>query len=169
MATVTQRKLAEIVGVSYPTVNRILNGNKNVRHGLRKKVLEAADLLGYRKNLAARSLSTQRSYAVGIILTNSPHSYWSDVLSSLEGNMRMKEYQVVVCHTKETISSDSSRELEFMLSQGVDGIIIAANPPFEKENSFLKVAATGTPLLLLNNFLPGVPASYLGKIGRAHV
>ena len=65
----TLSDVAEAVGVSAQTVSRVLNNHPSVRPETRQKVLAAVQALGYEPNLAARSLASGSSGAVGILLT----------------------------------------------------------------------------------------------------
>ena len=65
----TLSDVAEAVGVSSQTVSRVLNKHPSVRPETRQKVLAAVQALGYEPNLAARSLASGSSGAVGILLT----------------------------------------------------------------------------------------------------
>ena len=66
---VTLSDVADAVGVSPQTVSRVLNNHPSVRPETRQKVLAAVRALGYEPNLAARSLASGSSGAVGILLT----------------------------------------------------------------------------------------------------
>ena len=66
---VTLSDVADAVGVSPQTVSRVLNHHPSVRPETRQKVLAAVQALGYEPNLAARSLASGSSGAVGILLT----------------------------------------------------------------------------------------------------
>src|SRR5690606_3745935 len=48
--------VAALAGVSHQTVSRVLNNFEGIRPETRERVLEAIDQLGYRRNLAARTL-----------------------------------------------------------------------------------------------------------------
>ena len=58
--------VAKLAGVSHQTVSRVLNGNPNVRPELVERVQQAIQQLGYRRNTAARALSTGRSMNLGL-------------------------------------------------------------------------------------------------------
>src|SRR5660397_81096 len=64
--------VAARAGVSHQTVSRVLNGFEGVRPGTRDRVVAAITELGYRRNVAARSLATGRSQAVGVLIPNTP-------------------------------------------------------------------------------------------------
>src|SRR5450432_3739667 len=59
--------VAQIAGVSHQTVSRVLNDHPAVRPETRDRVLAAIEMLGYRRNSAARALVTKRSQTIGVI------------------------------------------------------------------------------------------------------
>jgi LacI family transcriptional regulator len=65
--TVKIDDVARLAGVSAKTVSRVLNGEAHVRNQKREAVDRAIAALGYRPNLAARSLASSRSFVVGVI------------------------------------------------------------------------------------------------------
>src|SRR5215213_6720111 len=62
---ITQIDVADFAGVAKGTVSYALNGNELIKAATRQKVLDAAELLGYRPNFTARNLRTNRSSTVG--------------------------------------------------------------------------------------------------------
>ena len=66
----TIRDVAERAGVSKSLVSLVLRGEPMVREDKRRRVQQAADELGYRMNLAARSLSNVRSKTVGVLVAD---------------------------------------------------------------------------------------------------
>src|SRR4051812_26251771 len=66
----TIRDVAERAGVSKSLVSLVMRGEPMVRDDKRRRVQQAADELGYRMNLAARSLSNIRSKAIGVLVAD---------------------------------------------------------------------------------------------------
>jgi LacI family transcriptional regulator len=62
---ITQIDVADLAGVAKGTVSYALNGNELIKPATRQKVLDAAALLGYRPNIMARNLKTNRAGIVG--------------------------------------------------------------------------------------------------------
>ena len=65
---VTMRDVAQKAGVSIKTVSRVVNNQGEIAEETRQRVLEAIETLGYRPNRIARSLATQRTHTVGLVV-----------------------------------------------------------------------------------------------------
>lgn len=87
--TSKRRQVAELAGVSEATVSRVLSGVGPIREQTRRRVLEAAERLGYTPSAIARSFATQRSGNIGVILPVVPKVrlfsayYFSEILSGI--------------------------------------------------------------------------------------
>src|ERR1700750_1660583 len=76
----TIRDVAERAGVSKSLVSLVMRGEPVVREDKRRRVRQAADELGYRMNLAARSLSNVRSRTVGVLVADLRNPLLVDVV-----------------------------------------------------------------------------------------
>jgi len=66
---VTLEQLAKTAGVSVSTISRALNNSRHtVNEETRERILTLAKQMGYRPNLVARSLKTERTHTIGIII-----------------------------------------------------------------------------------------------------
>jgi LacI family transcriptional regulator len=67
----TVKEVAARCGVSKATVSRVLNGNYrngfSVRHELRQRIIDVADAMGYRPNLAAKNLVQRQTKVIAIL------------------------------------------------------------------------------------------------------
>ncbi len=62
---ITQIDVADLAGVGKGTVSYALNGSDLIKPATRQKVMDAAQALGYRPNIMARNLKTNRAGIVG--------------------------------------------------------------------------------------------------------
>ena len=77
-ANLTLEDIARKAGVSRSTVSRVINDHPNVRTSVRKHVLEVIQSTGYHPNAAARTLASQRSWTIGLILPLSVSFFFTD-------------------------------------------------------------------------------------------
>lgn len=70
--------IAQLAGVSRSTVSRVINNHPNVSDSVRQRVLEIISQTGYQPNLAARSLASQRSNIIGLVIPRSVSNLFID-------------------------------------------------------------------------------------------
>lgn len=78
MPELTLEDIAKKAGVSRSTVSRVVNDQPNVREDVRKRVLEVIQSTGYHPNAAARTLASQRSWTIGLVLPQSVSFVFTD-------------------------------------------------------------------------------------------
>ena len=78
MADLTLEDIAKLAGVSRSTVSRVVNNHPNVSEKVRKRVLEVIQSTGYHPNIAARTLASQRSWMIGLVVPRSVSSFFTD-------------------------------------------------------------------------------------------
>ncbi|MCD4752896.1 MAG: LacI family transcriptional regulator [Anaerolineaceae bacterium] len=78
MPELTIEDIARKAGVSRSTVSRVLNRRVNVRDDTRQRILDVINSTGYRPHAAARTLASQRSEMIGLILPHSASTFFTD-------------------------------------------------------------------------------------------
>lgn len=78
MVDLTLVDIAKQAGVSRSTVSRVVNDDPNVSAGVRKRVLEVIQSTGYHPNAAARTLASQHSLTIGLLLPHSVSFFFTD-------------------------------------------------------------------------------------------
>jgi LacI family transcriptional regulator len=74
----TLEDIAKLAGVSRSTVSRVVNNHPNVRTDVRERVLRIIQNTGYHPNPAARTLASQHSWMIGLVLPRSVSSFFAD-------------------------------------------------------------------------------------------
>ena len=74
----TLEDIARLSGVSRSTVSRVVNNHPNVSEAVRGRVLDVIKSTGYHPNEAARTLASQRSWMLGLVLPRSVSSFFAD-------------------------------------------------------------------------------------------
>jgi DNA-binding LacI/PurR family transcriptional regulator len=119
----TQKELAKLAGVSAGTVSHVISGSTRVRERTRQKVLKAIKELDYRPNLIARSLKTNRTNTLGIVVPDITVAFFTKILRGAESAAREQGYFLIVLdsegqHTRE------SEMLALLRAHRVDGILL---------------------------------------------
>lgn len=78
MTDLTLEDIAKQAGVSRSTVSRVVNNHPNVSAKVRKHVLEVIQNTGFHPNAAARTLASQRSWTIGLLLPHSVSFFFTD-------------------------------------------------------------------------------------------
>ncbi len=116
--------VAERAGVSKSLVSLVMRGAPNVSDSSREAVLTAAAQLGYRPNTMARSLVQQRSYVIGVMVSDLANPFFIDVIAGATDTAREAEYRALV----NTGGRDEAKEadaIDTLLRLQVDGIVLA--------------------------------------------
>lgn len=94
--TVTIKDVATHAGVSPKTVSRVMNGEHHVKKAKQDAVLRAVEALGYRPNAFARSLSSARSYLIGLFFDDPASGYASQMQRGALNACRTHSYHLLV-------------------------------------------------------------------------
>lgn len=78
------KDVAKEAGVSIATVSRVLNDIDVVNEETKKRVKDAIDKLGYMPNIVARSLKTQETRTIGIIIPDISNQFYPEVVRGAE-------------------------------------------------------------------------------------
>jgi LacI family transcriptional regulator len=78
MKRLTLEEIGEIAGVSRATVSRVINNHPNIRPEVRERVKKVIAETGYQPNLAARSLASNESKILGLIMPSILQSAFTD-------------------------------------------------------------------------------------------
>lgn len=123
MKRVTIKDIAKIAGVSYATVSRALSDSPEISKETRERIKEICAREGYRPNTLARSLISNRTNVLGLIVPDISNAFYSEVAFSIETYARKRGYNVMLCNSLyDTQQVDDL--FNFLLGHQVDGIIL---------------------------------------------
>ena len=139
--------VARLAGVSRKTVSRTFNNEPYVSANVRRRVLDAAETLGYRPNQAARALASGRARAIGVITLGTAGYGPAALLVAIERAVRDAGYAFRLASTLGGDSAGIAAAVELLLEQGVDGLLLAE--PIDEQpvpvQTDLPVVFLGTP------------------------
>ncbi len=164
---VTSRDVAEAAGVSRTTVSFVLNDvpNTQIPAETRQRVWEAARRLGYYPDASARSLASQRSGNVGVLLCRSPDRAFGDVflmevLTGIHEVIHPRRYHMLLDTVEDVTAPDAY--IGLVRSRQVDGLIISG--PRTDDRQLRGLEAEGFPIVLLGR----LPESGLCQVDVDH-
>lgn len=149
---VTSYDVAREAGVSQSAVSRCFSEGASISKATRAKVMAAADALGYRPNAIARSLITQRSNMVAIVVANI--GFHPEVTAWLSRCFTARGLHVLLFTLEH--EGDADRVVDQIWQYRVDGVVAAVHLPTRHIETFAK---RRTPLVFLNRPHHDVPAN----------
>jgi DNA-binding LacI/PurR family transcriptional regulator len=116
--------VARLAGVSAQTVSRALSGHPNVQPSTRAKVLAAVEQLGYRRNSAARALSSGRSRTLGVVMLQTGFYSRTALTVGIESAAADADYSVSTATTPSLEPAAIEAAMSRLADQGVEGIVL---------------------------------------------
>lgn len=145
--------VAAVAGVSRGAVTRALNNKTDISEDTKRKVLDAADRLGYRPSRFARNLAARsKARAIGFVIKSFRNPFFTELAADLLAQARANGWQVVIA------SMDGVSEIEAIASLVGQVDLVAGH--FNAPAIDLKGAAEGMPLIYLEGMSdqPGIHA-----------
>jgi len=120
----TIRDVARAANVSTATVSHVFNNTRPVSEATRQAVLDAARRLNYRPSAIARSLTTRRTFTVGVIVADVLNPFFAGIIRGVEDLLWQQGRSLVVCSTDEQPEKEAYY-LHLLLERRVDGVLVA--------------------------------------------
>lgn len=122
----TMYDVAKLAGVSQPTVSRVLNRTETsaqISEETVQRVLLAVKKLGYRPNTLARSLRTQRTHTIAVMIADLGNSFYHPMVRTIQSIARQHGYEIVISNS-DHVYENEKHFCEIVLGRGVDGVIM---------------------------------------------
>ena len=143
----TIREVARAAGVSVATVSRVFNNSGPVGAATRARIETAARELRYVPNGAARSLITNRTHALGVVLPDLHGEFFSEVIRGVDAAARALGFHLLVS-SSHADARDMASALRTLRGR-VDALVVMA-PEAEADVLDDEIPA-GLPAVLLGN------------------
>jgi LacI family transcriptional regulator/LacI family repressor for deo operon, udp, cdd, tsx, nupC, and nupG len=145
---VTIKDIARLAGVTHSTVSRALHGNPAIAAETASRIKQIANDLGYVPSAVARGLKTNRSNAIGIIVSRIDDPFIGEILHGIEEVSQAAGYSLFVAASHR----DGDREQVIVRAMGerrVDGLIVCSTHFGDEHERKLK--PYGIPIVALDN------------------
>jgi LacI family fructose operon transcriptional repressor len=145
------KDVADAAQVSIATVSRVLADKPHVSDELRQRVMSAVKALGYRPNRIARSLRTQQSATIGLVVSDIRNPYFTAVSRAVEDMAYQNGMSVYLCNTDENPDKEEMY-LSVLRNENVAGIIFS--PTRKTAESFAQLNLD-IPTIAIDRPIPG--------------
>jgi DNA-binding LacI/PurR family transcriptional regulator len=123
---ITMRDVAKLAGVSQGTVSRVLSqslAQSPISEETYQKVLDAVERLGYHPNMTARSLRTQKTFMLAIMIADISNAFYHIMVRTIQGVARSHGYDVLMADTDQLYENEK-HFCEAVIRRPVDGVIM---------------------------------------------
>jgi LacI family transcriptional regulator len=151
--------VAKRAGVSKTTVSHVINDTRFVEETTKQRVFEAIAELGYRPSVVARSLTTNRTETVGVVVSDTSNYFFAEVLRGIEDVLMPENYALLVCNTAEILEREV-HYLDILIRQRVDGIIAAATS--QRWDILAQAEVQHTPVVFVDRSFEGLGGAFVG-------
>ena len=155
---VTLKEIAIALGVSTMTVSRALNNSDKVSDLTKKKIKAKASELGYTPNHIAKSLLSQKTNTIGVVIPEIHHMFFSQVISGIESVIYENNYHLFLTNSSEKFEREKN-VIEALRSRRVDGILISCAEDSNQDSYYKGLIDSGTRLVFFDRCVENIGAS----------
>ena len=149
MKPITIKDIASKLGLSVSTVSRALNDHPDIHDDTKASVNQLAGKLGYKPNIMARSLKSQQSNQIGVIVPEIRHDFFANAISGIEEVAYQKGYTVVVSQSNEDFNREKIN-LNSMYLNRVGGIIVSISQTTKTSDHFAQLLKNGVKMVFFD-------------------
>lgn len=122
--TTTIKDIARELGISPSTVSRALKDHFEISEETKRAVKRVAKELNYQPNSLALSLRNSKSNAIGVVIPEIVHFFFSTVISGIEDVAHSKGYNVIITQSNESYERELAN-VQTLFNNRVDGLLIS--------------------------------------------
>lgn len=160
----TLPEVAARAGVSTATAARALGGYGSVRESTRQRVLDAAEALGYRANVLARSMITGSTHTIGLVMSDIENPFFRRSLRGIADTARARGFEILLANTDEELDKERTA-VTLLTERRVDGMVICPADAGDRAHLH-SIIASGIPVVLLDRRVAGLSADTVGIDNR---
>ncbi len=167
---ITSQDVADLAGVSRTTVSFVLNNVQrfNISTETRKKVLEAAEVLGYVPLASAQALASNTARAIGLVMTRSPQYISSDafmpqIIAGMLDIVKEQKLGLLI----ELVEPGEQRQtyLKLIRAKHIDGMILLT--PRNDDEGLVELQELNIPAVVMGRLISATGLSSVDIDNRA--
>lgn len=145
----TIKDVARIASVSIGTVSRYINGH-NIKEENRRKIEAAIKELDFKLNPMARSLRTNKTHAIGVVIPRITDIFCTQVIEGIEEVLNAHNYSILICSSNDDLQQQTEKIL-YLKNKMVDGIVLM--PVTSTELPLDDIATSEVPIVLIDRLV----------------
>jgi LacI family transcriptional regulator len=153
----TMHDVAARAGVALSSVSRALGNHPDVSKRMRRRVLEAANELGYEPNFLAQSLRTGSTQAVGFVVRDIANPFFAAIANGAERFLRERGYVMLLVNSDGDPDIDANH-INVLRRRRVDGLILSITAE-DHRPTLDALAGMRAPIVLVDREIPELDVS----------
>lgn len=142
--------IARELGISKSTVSRALGGDdRNVNKETKKKILETAEKMGYKRNELAVNLRKQSTRTIGIVVPEMVTPFYMNFITYAQQLLNEQGYRVTLAQSHEDPEAERAN-LQMLEDYRVEGILISACHNRKNLDIYRQLIDKGIPLVFFD-------------------
>jgi LacI family transcriptional regulator len=122
---------------------------------MKRKVLDAAEELGYIPNLIAQSLTSNRTLTLGVVVPDLENSFFAYIADSIIDTASGNNYNVFVTVSREKQQSEKLN-IQKLIGMRVDGLLVCVSQQTEDPQIFNYIKKLNVPLVFFDRRFEGL-------------
>ena len=143
------KDIAEILGVSIPTVSRALKNSPEISLELCAKTQKLAKEMNYRPNPFALSLRKNAPRTIGVIVPDIVTHFFASILNGIENTAIANGYFIIITTSHESYEYEK-RNIQNLVNMRVEGIIASLSQETTDYSHLSALKDINMPLLLFD-------------------
>lgn len=152
--------IAEKLDLTKVSVSKALRDHPDISEKTREKVKKVARAMGYRPNLVARSLTSQKSQTIGVIIPKMANYFFAPVIEGIYNSANDSDYEVVLGISLEDEKLEK-KHIESMLDMRVDGLLVSITEQTKDPKRFEIVRDMGIDLVFFDRGFSNAGFTYI--------
>ncbi|MFT3935199.1 MAG: LacI family DNA-binding transcriptional regulator [Chitinophagaceae bacterium] len=168
--------IAKTLRLSPATISRVLNNHPHVHKATRSKVMAMVEEIGYKRNVMASGLRTNKTHTVGLIVPRISMFVHAEIITTIQNELHAHGYNLIICQSNDSVETE--KELtQTMYASRVDAVIAACTLFTTDFSHFDILTQNDTPVIFYDRVpINPYPACVVkgddfrgGYLGAAHL
>ena len=140
--------IARRAGVAPMSVSRVINENGYVSKQMREKVLKVVKESNYHPNALARSLKSQRTQVIGVLLPDIINPFSAELVRGIQEVLLPQGYSFFISTSERSVAREQAA-LRAFFEHRADGLIVATRETKETNDFLVRLAEPGMPMVVV--------------------